>query len=323
MVDEAGVTSGKEYAKAIHAAEEECLYFVAMSRARTHLRHYGSATKPSEFIARIRPSLVSVRPVPLSPRPPGATHDWMLPIASAASRPLDADELSRYDRCPRRFLYTYVLGLAGRQRETPFVKTHDCVYETIRAAREEGRLDKDWLLGQLETAWQQRGPLDHAYVDDYRKIAQQTIENFHAACQGLDFQKVETLVIDLAHGKVEVNPDQIARRPDGTMLLRRIRTGRVSDDEEGEWIYTFYDAAASARYGAGRYEIEAVHLTGNTRTRINPSHKRKQNRMEKAAEATQNILAGAFPPQPDAFSCPRCPHFFYCPSLPAGSVQLP
>ncbi len=323
LVDEAGTTTGREYAKAIHVAEEECLYFVAMSRARTHLRHYGSVTKPSEFIARVQPPLAGVRPVPLAPKPPGTTHNWLLPVTTTALGRLDADELSRYDRCPRRFLYTYILGLAGRQRETPFVKTHDCVYETIRAAREHKCLDRDLLLKQLETAWKERGPLDHAYVEDYRKIAQQTIENFHAACAGLDFHEVETLIIDLAHGKVELNPDQVARRADGTMLLRRIRTGKVSDDEEGEWIYTFYHAAASERYGPGRYEVEAVHLTGNTRTRIDPSPKRKSNRMEKAAEATQNIRAGAFPPRPDPFSCPRCPHFFYCPSLPEGVVQLP
>jgi DNA helicase II / ATP-dependent DNA helicase PcrA len=323
MVDEAGITSGREYAKAIHAAEEECLYFVAMSRARLHLRHYGNSTKPSAFISNVTPPLSMVRNVPLSPKPSGATRDWILPVTSPPLGLLDADELSRYDTCPRRFLYTYVLGLAGRQRATPFVKAHDCVYETIRLAREHNRREKEWLLEQLNTVWQERGPLDHAYVEDYRKIAQQTIENFHSACEGLNFQELETLVIDLAHGKVEVNPDQIARRSDGTMLLRRIRTGKVSDDEEGEWIYTFYHEAATERYGPGRYEIEAVHLTSNTRTKIDPSLKRRNNRMEKAAAASKNIYAGAFPPQPDVFSCPRCPHFFYCPSLPEGMVQLP
>lgn len=323
MVDEAGTVTGKEYHKAIHAAEEGCLYFVAMSRARSHLRHYGSAAKPSDFIGKVTPSLVNVN-VPSVPLPTGTTKSWVVPVAVGASDVIDADELSRFDRCPRRFLYTYLLGLAGRQRQTPFVRTHDCVYKTIRAAKEQDKAGEiDWLMQQLASAWEERGPLDHAYEEDYREIAKQTITNFQAACAGLDIQKVDAFAVDLLHGTVEVNPDQVAKRADGTMLLRRIRTGKISSDEENEWIYTLYHTAAAERYGTGRYEVEAVHLTGNTRTRIAPSAKKMKNRMEKAGEATASIRAGDFPPQPDQFSCPRCPHFFYCASIPEGTVQLP
>lgn len=323
MVEEAGGASGREYHRAIHAAEEECLYFVAMSRARTHLRHYGIAAKPSDFIGKVTPPLSSIRNVVLSPLPAGAEKSIIVPV-TAGTDVIDGDELSRFDRCPRRFLYTYLLGLTGRQRKTPFVKTHDCVYETIRAAREhDGTWDKSWLLQQLGTSWKKRGPNGHAYETDYRWIAEQTIVNFEEACAGLDIHKVETFAVDLLHGKVEVNPDQVAMRADGTMLLRRIRTGKLSNDEEDELIYTLYHFAAVKRYGTARYEVEAVHLTGNTRTRIAPSVKKMKNRIEKAGAAAASIREGRFPPEPDAFNCPRCPHFFYCPSLPEGSVQLP
>ena len=324
MVDEAGSMSGKAFHKSIHAAEEECLYFVAMSRARSHLRHYGIAARPSEFIGNVAPSLNNLRGFVLPVLPVGVARDWVVPVAVGASGALDADELNRFGRCPRRFLYTYLLGLAGRQRETPFVKAHDCVYETIRAAKEANKAgDKDWLFRQLKSSWKRRGPLDHAYEKEYWRIAEQTIANFQAACEGLDLQTVEAFAVNLIHGRVEVNPDQVAKRADGTMLLRRIRTGKVSADEEDEWIYTLYHTAAAERYGDTGYEVEAVHLTGNTRTPIAPSARKMKSRMEKAAAAATSILAGDFPPQPDAFSCPRCPHFFYCPSLPEGPVHLP
>lgn len=323
MVEEAGSQSGKEYHRSIHAAEEECLYFVAMSRARSHLRHYGLAAKPSDFIAKVTPALAVVRGFLLFPLPAGMARSWTVPV-SAGTGVIDADELSRFDRCPRRFLYTYLLGLAGRQRETPFVKAHDCVYETIRAAKEQGKAtDRAWLLRQLDASWKERGPLKHAYETDYRRIAEQTIANFEAACAGLDIRQVDAFAVDLLHGKVEVNPDQVAKRADGTMLLRRIRTGKLSSTEEDEWIYTLYHVAAAERYGIEKYEVEAVHLTGNTLTRIAPSRTKIKNRMEKAGAAAASIRAGQFPPQPDAFSCPRCPHFFYCPSLPEGEVRLP
>ena len=324
MVQEAGAMSGKDYHKAIHAAEEECLYFVAMSRAGSYLRNYGIATKPSDFIGKVDPALVVVRSFPLSARLAGGAKSWVVPVATGTSGVIDADELSRFDRCPRRFLYTYILGLSGRQRETPFVKAHDCVYETIRAARQHDKAgDKGWLLRRLKSSWKDLGPRGHPYEPDYLRIAERTIANFATACTGLDIQKVEAVVVDLLHWKVEVNPDQVAKRADGTMLLRRIRTGKLANDEEDEWIYTLYHAAAVERYGAGRYEVEAVHLTGNTRTRICPSAKKMKNRMEKAGAAVASIRAGLFPPKPDPFSCPRCPHFFYCSSLPEGAVQLP
>ncbi|MHB1926162.1 MAG: UvrD-helicase domain-containing protein [Leptospirillum sp.] len=323
MVEEALSVTGREYTKEIHIAEEECLYFVAMSRARTHLRHYASASKPSGFISRVKPPLRNVWPVPLVEKPSSSIKEWVLPNAESGSGTIDAERLSQFEKCPRRFLYSYLLELEGRQQETPFIKAHNCVYETIRAAKKLGSTwSKDWLLQQLEAVWKDRGPLDHAYEKDYRNIAQQTILNFHTVCEGLDFQEVEALIVDLVHGKVEVNPDQIARLTDGTMLIRRIRTGKVSDEEEDEWIYTFYHASASERYGQGRYQVEAVHLTSNTRTVITPSSKKMKNRIEKATISVQNIRAGTFPPQPDPFTCPRCPHFFYCPALPDGMAHF-
>ena len=327
MIDEAGAQSGKDYHRSIHVAEEECLYFVAMSRARSHLRQYGFAAKLSDFIAKVIPPLAVERNFPLSTLPAGAVKSWTVPVIAGTGL-FDADHLSRLDSaqssCPRRFLYTYLLGLAGRQRETPFIKAHDCVYETIRAAKEQEKAnDPDWLNQQLDVSWKERGPLKHAYEADYRRIAEQTIANFQAACAGLDIQRVESFAVDLLHGKVEVNPDQVAKRADGTMLLRRIRTGKLSSKEEDEWVYSFYHAAGSDRYGAGKYEVEAVHLTGNTLTLIAPSRTKIKNRMEKAGAAAASIRAGQFPPQPDSFSCPRCPHFFYCPALPEGAVQLP
>ena len=97
---------------------------VAMSRARSHLRHYGIVAKPSDFISKVVPPLNSVRNFPFTAAPGGVGKHWVVPVAAGTSGAIDADELSRFDRCPRRFLYTYLLGLAGRQRETPFVRTH-------------------------------------------------------------------------------------------------------------------------------------------------------------------------------------------------------
>jgi DNA helicase-2/ATP-dependent DNA helicase PcrA len=324
MVEDAESASGEDYGREIRAAEEECLYFVTMSRARSWLRHYGSAAKPSDFIPKVSPALEVVRPVPLAPKR-DSVNEWISPTTGTLG-PIDADRLNRFEDCARRFLYTHILGLGGRQRESPFLKAHDCVYETLRAAKaHEGLPDKAHLLGQLDSVWKERGPVDDPYAKDYRRIAEETISNFHAACQGLDLQKVETLAVEL-DGTVHVNPDQVAVNASGMVLLRRIKTGKVPKDpkdEEDEWIYTLYHLSASKRYGSGQYAVEAVHLTSNTCTPIAPSAKKMTGRKEKVAQTIRSIRAGAFPPKRDDFSCPRCPHFFYCPALPEGAVQLP
>lgn len=322
MIEEAAAASGADYVRHVREAEEECLYFVAMSRARSHLRHYGLAKKPSDFLGKVSPALHATHPVPLAPEL-DAPNDWIAPTTGQLGA-VEADSLKSFEKCPRRFLYTHVLELSGRQRESPFLKAHDCVYDTLRAAKEYGGVpDKSWLLAQLDESWKKRGPLEHPYQAEYRRIAEETISNFHTACQGLDLQKVETLAVDL-NGTVLVNPDQVALRADGATVLRRIRTGKAKDPkkEEDEWIYTLYHLSGAKRYGAGKYAVEVAHLTGGTRSPMAPSAKKMTFRKEKVEETMQAIRAGCYPPNPDDFGCPRCPHFFYCPSLPEGAVQL-
>ena len=323
MVEEASGASGETHARDVLAAEEECLYFVAMSRARLHLRHYGNSAKPSDLLPKVSPALNIVRPVPLASKGEDEP-DWITPTTGKLG-PIDGDWINRFEDCPRRFLYTYILGLGGRQRESPFLKAHDCVYETLRAAKgQEGVPDKAWLLAQLRASWKERGPLGHPYESDYRRIAEETISNFHAACEGRKLQEVEALAVDL-DGTVHVNPDQIVLRGDGVTVLRRIKTGKAKkpEEEDKEWIYTLYHLSGTERYGAGRYTVEAVHLTSNTLMPVNPTARKIKFRKERVTETMQAIRAGNFPPERDDFGCPRCPHFFYCPSLPEGAVQLP
>lgn len=322
MVEEAASASGEDYVRQVREAEEECLYFVAMSRARSHLRHYGSARRPSDFLGKVSPPLLAVRTAALAASLE-APNDW-ISATTGELGPVEADWLKSFENCPRRFLYTHVLGLPGRQRESPFLKAHDCVYDTLRAAKEHGGVpDKAWLLAQLEESWKKHGPMEHPYHADYRRIAEETISNFHTACQGVELQKVETLAVDLS-GTVLVNPDQVALRADGATVLRRIRTGKAKDPkkEEDEWIYTLYHLSGTKRYGAGKYAVEVVYLTGYACTPIAPSTKKMNFRKERVTQTMQSIRAGSYTPTPDDFSCPRCPHFFYCPALPEGAVHL-
>ena len=97
-----------------HDAEERCLLFVALSRARDHLtishaKRYTAArdSGPSGYLARIGPVEATVHPdaplaadgPPLAPQPPRAAYPER--------------ELRTYVRCPARYRYEVVDGARG------------------------------------------------------------------------------------------------------------------------------------------------------------------------------------------------------------------
>ena len=136
--------------------------------------------------------------------------------------------LELYQKCPRRFFYTHVLGLGGARKATAFARTHDCLYELIRwmsQARLEGDPAEADAEAAFETIWQERGPKDHAFAGDYRQLASRLVGALVRSGAGRRFQKSEPLAIDFPSGRVVVEPNERAEMLDGKVVLRRVRTG--------------------------------------------------------------------------------------------------
>ena len=72
---------------------------------------------------------------------------------------------------------------------------------------------------------QARGPTDHAFAADYRHLASRLVGALVRAGAGRRFCKAEPLAIDFTNGRVLVEPDEVANLPNGTVVLRRVRTG--------------------------------------------------------------------------------------------------
>ena len=53
-----------------------------------------------------------------------------------------------------------------------------------------------------------------------------------------------------------------------------------------------------------------------------PQAKKAGNNDTAVEKILAGIAAGLFPPDPDFFRCPRCPHFFICASAPQGSLAI-
>ena len=332
MIDGSGNASPKEMAKRAHMDEEECLFFVALSRARTHLRLYharkqpnGNTRSPSPFLNWLSAGHVhevsepSKLPLPANaPRLEAVAISWPTDWAVTDSR------LGSYEKCPRRFLYTHVLGLGSARKSTAFSRTHDCLYDFLRwlaNARCMGEPSLDKAETAFDAIWQTRGPVEHAFAADYRRLAFRLIAALLKAGAGQRFRDAQPLAIDFPNGRVLVEANELAEMPDGTVIIRRVRTGYKRSDEYDGLEYTLYHLAAQSQFG-GNAIVQALHLTDETHEPVVISETKLGNRRKKSDTMLSGIASGEFPPEVDAVTCPRCPHFFICPSPPNGSLRL-
>ena len=325
--------SVKEELKRSHVHEEQCLFFVALSRARSHLRLHlarkqanGNNRSPSEFLRWVPRELFhdTAQPATL-PLPPGAAQPTPIELTHGSGWSVTDTGLRAYDRCPRRFFYTHILGLRGARKATAFSRTHSCLYRFIDWFG-EARRKREPTLSEAEAAfeeiWKARGPIEHAFSDDYRRLASRLVAALVRAGAGQRPIEARPLAFDRPKGRVVVEPDELAELPDGTVVLWRIRTGKKRVGEYDRLEYALYQFAADAQFGSAAV-VHALHLTDETAERVTITPTKLRNRRSKTDRMLGQIAAGRFPPKPDGVICPRCPHFFICPAIPQGSLALP
>jgi len=315
-----------------HNMEEECLFFVALSRARTHLQLYlcrkqpnGNNRSPSPYLDWLTSREITEIATPATvPLPADAPRPASIAVTWPEDWNLTDTRLRSYEQCARRFFYTHVLGLGNARKTTAFTQTHDCLYELIRwlaTARVEGSPGLEEAVQEFERVWAAKGPVEHGFATDYRRLADRLVTALVRSGAGARFLRSEPIAIDLAGGRVIVEPNELAELPNGTVVLRRVRTGYRREKEYDELEYTLYHLAGRARYGSS-YAVEAFHLTDEVFETVELSATKIKNRQTRTEAMVADIRAGRFPPDPDAVRCPRCPHFFVCDTVGRGPLSL-
>ena len=330
MIEGDGGASVSDEAKRAHEQEEECLFFVALSRARTNLSLYlarkqpnGNNRSPSPYLDWLPQNLVGeiARPTTMA-LPPEWREQGPIAIAWPADWSLTDSRLVAYEKCPRRFFYTHVLGLGGARKATAFSRTHDCLYDLLRWLADARRTATPSVAeaeAAFEAIWAQRGPIDYAFAADYRRLATRLIGALINAGAGRRFRDTEPLAIDFTNGRVLVEPNELAELADGTVVVRRVRTGHRRSNEYDRLEYALYQMAVQAQFGP-RAVVQALHLTDETAEVVTVSATKLGNRRTKSETILAGIAGGAFPTEIDAVTCPRCPHFFLCPATPEGPL---
>ena len=102
---------------------------------------------------------------------------------------------------------------------------------------------------------------------------------------------------------------------DGQPVVRRIRTGRPPSKTDQRHLHALMLQAARMQSGQGaRFEVQ--YLTTNEPVMVKLDGVMAA-RLKDVHEALDDLAKGRYPAEPrNSEDCPRCPHYFICPSMP-------
>jgi superfamily I DNA/RNA helicase len=306
-----------------HDEEEECLFYVALSRARDHFSlsragRYSDKQKsnPAEPLLQIAEHL---------PRAPDGDPTWVQklpPMPSNIHRPdlalaaleHDGRDIELYIDCPRRYLYQLVLGLSGGRDDTAYVRFHRAVYRVLEWMRAQtGSIEAQVLADTLDAAWRDIGPTGDPLEPFFRASANRILD--HARGRQRDGIAFGTVVpLTLGDRTINLPIDEI-ERAGGNLVVRRLRTGRAPSRPDQRHLHALMLHAVREKMGRSA-SFEVQYLTTSEPAPITLDGVMK-NRLADAEKALDQIAKGLYPAQPkDGEDCPRCPHYFICPSVP-------
>ncbi len=311
-----------------HDEEEECLFFVALSRARdvlylSHTRRNGDRNSaPSRFLSIV----ASCLPAPVNQAGASAERHRTIDAPAAESPPsvlpvFDVEALDQYLRCPRQYYYQHILGLRGRHMDSGYVQFHRCVYGVLSwllEARAQGRLIvAEDASAQLAVLWEENGPRDHPYEAMYWEqaalLVTRAVQRVTTAAQRIAQDACE---VPLTYGHVRFTPDLIEfteHAADPSVIVQRLRTGRFSSSEREKNIYALYHRGAEQAFPTAKRKVQVISLSGDKVEEVLLSQRMVSTRLSRYDTAMGGILRADFPARPQERECPRCPYYFICP----------
>lgn len=327
----AGMITGAEGSaldafRAGQAEEQECLFYVALSRARDRLILYAPTEKSngnnrplSPFLDRLGPKLTRCQIVPARPLPVAADAQGIDLTFDGRLR-FSGPQIALYESCPRRFFYTHVLQVGGRRSTTAFMQLHEAVRSVVGAVIASNlSLSERELQDRAEAAFASQGLSDHGYRAEFLDLALAMLRFFLSNRAGAVAEIPTAVSLILGGEEILVQPDEVLVRPDGVRAVRRIGTGHMRSAESK-------DVGAAAMILAVKQAFpcavaELVHLSDSDAHPLSLSDRELSGRRDKLTKFLGDIRAGRFPAAVSSFTCPNCPAFFICGSTPEGPLK--
>lgn len=315
--------TGIEIRADAHDEEQECLFYVALSRARDRLIAYSQSVSDGDARMKHSPFLDRIVATPTDVTPllkvPVAAEDRPIEVIFEEVPSFTGHQIQLYEKCPRRFFYTHLLKVGGRQTETSFVRMHNAV-----------RVVVEWMVTQdplsvdvAETEQRLIAAFDAAQFSederpDYLDIAKSLLSALHLNRAGQERRPVAELSFLTPHGRVVVNPDEALVDRDGSAVVRSIRTGHATSTSMEDLAAAAFMLAADQHPDRPRADL--VYLADEIFNPIALTPKKVENRRIKIGEVMEKIGNGAFGTETNSRTCPRCPAFFFCGDVPAGTL---
>lgn len=302
------------------AQEQECLFYVAMSRARDRLFLYAADAKGnrhrrplSGFVDRLGVlQRISVSPVLHLPPAPEAKS---LPVVFSGPVGFSAQAAALYESCPRRFLYTHLLQVGGRRQTTAFMKMHEAVRSVCQTIIDTGQAS-GWE-NCLEEAFVEQELHEHGYAMEYRAMATAMLQFFLASREGAVAQPTRALSVIFDDQQIVVRPDEILLQ-NGVQVLRTVRTGHAPHKELKDVGSAAVLLAAQRAFPGAT--VDVIYLADGEIRPLSLTSKQLTNSYSKLADILAGIRAGQFVAKRSEYTCPGCPAFFVCGATPPGTL---
>ncbi|MGJ5196558.1 MULTISPECIES: UvrD-helicase domain-containing protein [unclassified Bradyrhizobium] len=305
--------------------EQECLFYVALSRAEERLFVYaatqnarGHRREPSEFVDRIALVARHLDDLADCPAPP---EKLPIPIEIDGVVTVSGFQIGLYESCQRRFFYTHVLNVGGRRTPTPFLQLHEAVRAVFKEIVSRGgpAPNDSQLAGLFDQAFAERKLNEHGYAQEFRAMASDMISYFLAQRAGLAATAPVPLRFSIDAGEIVVTPDDVLVLKGGMRSFRRIQTGHYREDDVKEIEAGAFAIAVRANSPGAAVQVQ--HLSDHETSDISFTEKSLKTKRKHLEDALSGIRAGAFAPNVSVYTCPNCPAFFVCGPVPAGSFR--
>ena len=316
---------GIETLHAGHDEEQECLFYVAASRARDRLLLYaatqrsdGGARALSRFVDRLGEGLSRnhVQPVP---KPAASVEDAVISLRVGGEMVFTSEQIGLYESCARRFFYTHVLRIGGRRTESPFMRMHEAVRVVVHGIVEGSIAPAPTALdGAMAVALEEAGLPDPDFRQ-YGVHARALLEFFVATRDGHRPETTDDVVLRIGADAIRVRADDLIMHSDGRRRFRRVKTGHRRSKEGTDIAAAILTLATRQAYPDAVAEL--VHLADGKVSEVGMKPTMLRNRQRSLEEALRHIRAGRFPTDPGTDTCPRCPAFFICGPVPEGQLS--
>lgn len=312
-----------------HPEEEECLFFVAMSRAKDFL-HLSRATYDrnssgqSVFLEKLCDVLPSPDTAETTPENPGNGQ----PILSEPFRVIEfyQTQIEDYHRCPRLFYYRHVLKLQNPREEGVYLKFHMVLRKTISELMKTPKnvLDKAFAEQKLDEFWAETDLDEHPYSPIYRQKASEMLEKLaKRLSQEFESEPIRpTFTLEFENGFVRIQPE-FMQVGDNLIRLCRAKTGKVPQNATGkdkvsdliEDADVLLQQAVEKNYDGYEICMKKFYLRDDEVRIIEPTTKIISNRLQKYEKTLSEIAQGYFPavPKDGRKACPNCSFYFICP----------